>query len=102
MLIFNRAINKKTPQSLTTEAVEDIHISPYQGSMKNAYKKITALHSAKTLDSAKNVIFCSSCVLFQNNTCDLYSVQNIAAWFFLMFYIFRLIFLYLEINKGHS
>lgn len=40
----------------------------------------------------ENVIFYSSCGLFQNNTCDLYSVQNIAAWFFLMFHIFRLIF----------
>lgn len=56
MLIFNRAINKKI-QSLTTEAVEDIHISPYQGSMKNAYKKITALHSAKTPDSARKYYF---------------------------------------------
>lgn len=85
MLIFNRAINKKI-QSLTTEAVEDIRISPYQGSMKNAHKK-KSLHSIvpKLQTFPENVMFYSSCVLFHNNTWDLYSVQNIAAWFFLMF-----------------
>lgn len=48
-----------------------------------------SLHSIvlKLQTLPENVIFHSSCIPFQNNTCDLYSVQNIAALFFLMFSI---------------